>query len=298
MRTQGILPALLPALQIAGPYAWAGFAIEASAVLTNRTPVGTVRAPGVTEATFVRERMIDRVAVELGIDPAELRRRNLIGAAAMPFCSTSAPRLQPIVYESGDFPGFFERLLADAGYAELRAEQQLRDDDHERLGIGLSAFVEVGAVGPFESARVVFEEGRFGVYVGIASVGQGVGTVLAQIAAEELGVGIDQVVIHHHDTDDTPAGFGAFASRSTTMAGNAIALAARDLRARAAAVLDIDEPDLDLPGTARRAPAARADCRGDLREGASELLVRRRAGGGLGGRRARPRAGAALRGRL
>ncbi|MBV9003371.1 MAG: xanthine dehydrogenase family protein molybdopterin-binding subunit [Solirubrobacterales bacterium] len=246
VRSQGLLPALLPALQIAGPYAWEGFSIEASAVLTNRTPVGTYRAPGVTEATLVRERALDRVAAELGLDPVELRRRNLIAADRMPWVFDLGPQGEPIVYESGDFPGSFEALLAQAGYDDLRAEQRGRAPGGEAVGIGVSAFCEVSAVGPFEQARIALEDGRFAVYVGVGSVGQGVATVLGQIAAETLGVGLERVAIHHQDTADTPEGFGTFASRSTVLAGNAILLAGQDLRRKAAAALGIAEDTLDV----------------------------------------------------
>ena len=224
VRTQGILPALLPAMHLPGPYAWSAFEIESIGVLTNRTPVGTYRGPGATEATFIRERMLDVVARELGIDPIELRRRNLIPGDEMPFVYDFGPGAPPLVYETGDFRGFFERMLAECEYESLR---------RDGVGIGVSAFVEVGGVGPFEHAWIVPKDGVYCVRVGVASVGQGVDTALAQIAADELGVPLAEVSVEYHDTDDIPEGFGAFASRSTVLAGNAIALAARDLRDKA-----------------------------------------------------------------
>lgn len=227
VRTQGILPALLPAMHLPGPYAWEAFEIESIGVTTDRTPVGTYRGPGATEATFVRERMLDIVARQLEIDPIELRRRNLIPGDRMPFVYDFGPGAPPLVYETGDFPAFFERLLAESGQDRLSSEREAG------TGLGVAAFVEVGGVGPFEHAWIVPEHGRYVVRVGVASVGQGVETVLAQIAADELGVPLDQVVVAYHDTDDVPEGFGAFASRSTVLAGNAVALAARDLREKA-----------------------------------------------------------------
>lgn len=227
VRTQGILPALLPATHLPGPYAWKAFEIESTGVLTHRTPVGTYRGPGATEATFVRERMLDVVASELGLDPVELRRRNLIPGDAMPFVYDLGPDAPPIVYETGDFRGFFERLLEESGYASLRSKRP------DGVGIGVSAFVEVGGVGPFEHAWIVPADGLYCVRIGVASVGQGVDTAIAQIAADELGVPLEEVRVEYHDTDEVPEGFGAFASRSTVLAGNAVAVAARDLRSKA-----------------------------------------------------------------
>lgn len=245
VRTQGILPTLLPAIHVAGPYDWAGFEIRSNGVLTNRVPVGTVRAPGVTEATFVRERMIDRIAAELAMDPVELRLRNLIKPNQMPFVLDVGTD-EPIVYESGDFIDGFRKVLDRGGYKNLRTEQKLLSTERLRYGVGVSAFTEIGSVGPFEDARIDFHDGIFNVYVGVASVGQPVNTTLAQIAADELGVDMGFVAIHHHDTDNTPFGFGAFASRSTTMAGNAICTAARAMRRNASEFLRVDDDELDL----------------------------------------------------
>jgi carbon-monoxide dehydrogenase large subunit len=228
VRTQGILPTLLPASHLPGPYVWEAFELTAHAVLTNRTPVGTYRGPGMTEATFVRERMLDLLAREVALDPAELRRRNLIRADAMPFAYDLGPDAPPIAYETGDFAGSFERLLAESGYDELRGGAT------DGVGVGLAASVELGAIGPFEDASVeIAAGGRVTVRTGIGSLGQGIETALAQIAAEELGVAVESVEVRHHDTDDVASGFGSFASRSTVLAGNAVALACRALLERA-----------------------------------------------------------------
>jgi carbon-monoxide dehydrogenase large subunit len=230
VRTQGILPTLLPASHLPGPYVWEAFEITAHAVLTNRTPVGTYRGPGMTEATFVRERMLDLLARELDLDPVEIRRRNLIPAEAMPFTYDLGPAAPPIVYESGDFAGSFERLLEGSRYEELRR------DAGEGVGLGIAASVELGAIGPYEEASVEMDASRrVTVRAGVGSLGQGVETVLAQIAADELGVALDAVDVRLHDTDDVQSGFGSFASRSTVLAGNAVALACRALLARARA---------------------------------------------------------------
>jgi aerobic carbon-monoxide dehydrogenase large subunit len=225
VRTQGVLPAILPGSHMPGPYVWQAFAVTTHAVLTNRTPVGTYRGPGMTEATFVRERMLDLVAGELGIDPVDLRRRNLVPAGRMPFVYDLGPAAPPIVYGSGDYPAFFERLLVDARVEDLR---------REGVGVGVAATVELGGIGPFEEASVEARaDGTVVVRAGVASLGQGIETALAQIAADELGVPVERVLVHHHDTDDVESGFGSFASRSAVVAGNAVALAARELRGRA-----------------------------------------------------------------
>lgn len=236
IRTHGILVPLLLAGHLAGPYRWRGFEAEVSAVVTNKTPVGTYRAPGVTEATFARERMIDMVAAKLDLDAADIRRRNLIPSSAMPFTFDLGRDAMPLTYESGDYPAFLETLLSTVGYEGLRAQQRERRIRGEKVGIGLSAFVEAVGVGPFEQAVIEPQvDGSFSVQVGVGSVGQGLETVLAQIAADEIGVPLEKVTIAHHDTDILPEGFGTFASRSTMFAGNAIVAAASDLKANAVA---------------------------------------------------------------
>lgn len=256
VRSQGILPELLPALHLAGPYRWPAFEIASTGVLTNRTPVGTFRGPGMTEATLVRERMLDRLAAKLSLDPAELRRRNLIPAAALPFAFELHPDstpVAPIKYESGDFPAGLQELLDHADYAALRAEQRQRRARGERIGIGLSSYVEVGAIGPFEEARLTTDaDGAITIHVGVGSLGQGVETVLAQIAAEVLGVAPEDVAIDFRDTDGVPMGFGAFASRSTVLAGNAIAIAAQELLDQAAAELGTTAADVHIVDGAAR----------------------------------------------
>jgi aerobic carbon-monoxide dehydrogenase large subunit len=226
VRTQGVLPSILPGSHLPGPYVWQAFAVTSHAVLTNRTPVGTYRGPGMTEATFVRERIVDLVARDLGFDPVELRRRNLVPPERMPFVYDLGPEAPPLVYASGDFPASFQRLLDEAGVEELRGR--------EGVGVGVAATVELGGIGPFEEASVdARSDGTVVVRAGVASLGQGIETALAQIAADELGIDVARVVVHHHDTDDVASGFGSFASRSAVVAGNAVALAARELRASA-----------------------------------------------------------------
>jgi len=246
VRTQGLLPAILPGAHLPGPYVWHAFSVTSHAVLTNRTPVGTYRGPGMTEATFVRERMLDLVAAELGRDPIDLRRRNLVPADRMPFTYDLGPEAPPLVYGSGDFPGFFERMLDEAGLDDLKELRSAGRKSDERIGIGVAAMVELGGIGPFEEASLeACPDGTVVVRAGVASLGQGIETALAQIAADGLGVEVGRVVVHHHDTDDVESGFGSFASRSAVVAGNAVAVAARALRERAGETLGVDAAEVD-----------------------------------------------------
>ena len=222
-RTHGTL--LLPWIlqrHLAGPYRWRGFEIETMSVLTNKTPSGTYRGPSQYESAFFRERMVDRGARAVGLDPAVLRKRNLIGVDALPLRIEMGEGNAPVVYDGGDFAQVFDAVLGRADYARLRAQAQAARRSGELVGVGLSVHVEEGAFGRFEYARVVpVDKRRFVVYVGIASLGQGVRTALAQIAAERLQVPYDWIDVVHNDTDLVPQGFGAFGSRTTVVGGGA-----------------------------------------------------------------------------
>ena len=250
VRTQGLLPVILPMVHLPGPYRWKAFRMDLDAVLTNRTPVGTYRGPGMTEATFARERMIDVTAAELEIDPADLRRRNLIPKDAMPFCFTPGPgsgQVMPITYGGGDFVRGFDELLEAARYEMQDGRREAAPPDR-RAGVGIAAYVEFGSVGPFEEVDLVPRGRGVAVRCAVGSLGQGVETALAQIAAEMLGLPLEAVTVEFHDTAEIPAGFGAFASRSTVLAGNAIADAVEQVRAKAARVLSCHPDDIALRG--------------------------------------------------
>jgi carbon-monoxide dehydrogenase large subunit len=226
---------LLPNLMlnhIVGPYGWHAYRATASSVLSNKTGAGTYRGPGQYEPTFVRERMVDLVAAKLGMDRAELRRRNLVTPAQMPYDS-GVPDVdsgRPTLLVEGDYPRTFDAAVEGAGYESLMTEVEQRRARGEAVGVGVTAFLEMGNPGTFEQARVVAEPGgRFSCHVGVASVGQGVETVLAQVAADRLGVPIERVHVTYQDTDVIPEGQGAFSSRATVFGGNAIAGAVRTL---------------------------------------------------------------------
>jgi carbon-monoxide dehydrogenase large subunit len=210
------------------------------------------------EATFARERMLDKLARELGIDPAELRLRNLIRPEDFPYRLEFGDGLQPVVHESGDYPAQLAALLEHTGYPRLRAEAAADRDAGETVGVGIACCLNEGAYGPFEWARVVAEPGgTFTGYVGAASVGQGVQTALAQVVADRLGVDVERVRIRHHDTDAVPEGVGSWADRTTALGGSALSLAAEELRRNAlasgAAALGLPEAALEVAGDVVRA---------------------------------------------
>lgn len=238
-RTHG--SALLPRLMInhvVGPYRWRGFEVTTGSVLTNKTGAGTYRGPGQYEPNYVRERVVEMLAVKLGIDPAEMRRRNLIEPEHMPY-ELGVPAMDsgnPVVVSDGDYPATLKALLERLDLDGMRAEAERRRAAGELVGVGVTTFIEMGSPGSFEQARAVAEpDGTFTFHVGVASVGQGVETVLTQIAADRLGVGLERVRVTYQDTDVIPEGLGAFSSRATVFGGNAIIGAVRALHERATA---------------------------------------------------------------
>lgn len=262
VRTHGAIVPVATSSQLPGPYAWAGFEIEHELVLTNKTPAGTYRGPGGVEASFVRERLLDQLAARLRLSPLELRRKNLIRREQFPFRITYDEGHGPYTHDTGDYVHLWDELVARTGAAALEAAVAERRRGGELVGLGTASFAEVAVIGPWEQARIVPEaDGRIRVALGVSSVGQGVRTALGQIAADALGVPLEDVLIDYHSTDTTPFGFGAFASRVTTVGGNAVVAAIRDLheRAREAAAaqfgLDRSEPVVDGPVV--RAPDGR-----------------------------------------
>jgi CO/xanthine dehydrogenase Mo-binding subunit len=196
------------------------------------------------------ERAVDRLAGELHLDPAEVRGRNLIGAAELPYDTGLLYRDgQPVAYDSGDYPATLARALDGAGYAAFRAEQARLRGQGVYRGIGLAAYVEGTGVGPYEGATVrVDASGGIVVATGACSQGQGHETTFAQIAADALGVPLDAVTVIGGDTAAIPFGIGTFASRSAVTAGTAVAAAAGRVRekllAAAAALLEARADDL------------------------------------------------------
>lgn len=238
VRPHGNLLLALTILNLGGPYRWPVFDLSSTGVILNKTPAGTYRGPGQFEASFIRERLLDMLAQRTGRDPAELRRMNFVTPEDMPY-NAGVPDIdsgEDTIYEGSDYPEVFDRCLESADYPALVAEAQSRRAQGELVGVGMSAFVEIGSPGSGESVRIVAEQdGRFIVYVGAANVGQGMQTVLTQIAADGLGVDLDRVEISYRDTNDVPEGMGAFSSRVTTFTGNAVLGAVAQLKEHARA---------------------------------------------------------------
>jgi len=199
--------------------------ISVTGALTTTTPVAAYRGAGRPEATFVMERLIDTAARALGLDPAEIRRRNFVRADAFPFRTATGQ-----VYDSGDYHLALDRALAAADYEGLRRAQAERRARGEIVGIGLTSYVEPCALG-WESGSIKVERsGRVTAITGSSAHGQGHETTFAQIVADHLGVTPDQVEVIHGDTRSGPEGFGTFGSRSVALGGSALARVAGELR--------------------------------------------------------------------
>src|SRR5262249_31690659 len=202
LRTHGVWVPALTAAYLTGPYRVPNYRCHVSCVMTNKTPTGTVRGPGFYEGSVVRERMLDVLAARLGLDPAEIRRRNLHGPddAAFTVNTVSGAVIGREADFSGeDFGAMFEEALKVGDYEERRAwcrEQNRRSRDR-KFGVGLAAVVETSGVGPFETAKAALTvDGTIVLASGAASVGQGLPTTLAQVCAEVLDVAPEEIAVH------------------------------------------------------------------------------------------------------
>ena len=258
VRPNGMTPVRNVAQFLPGPYRVANLTLEARGILSNKTPAGTYRGPGRFEGCFFCERLIDIAAQDLGLDRAEMRRRNLLTDRDMPYA------LAPVepndgfgqtACDSGDYRTTFDRCLEEFGWEKKQAlAGKLIDGAYH--GIAIGCFIEGGASGPRESAKVALEDdGVVSVYVGSSAIGQGIETVMAQIAADALELPIDRIRVLHGSTNLLREGFGSYGSRATVMGGSAIVLAAKEmlsaLRAAAAARLAVLADELVISaGTA------------------------------------------------
>ncbi len=232
VRTAGATPARNISQVLSGPYDIPNIRIEVSPVVTNKTPVGTYRGPGRYEADFFRERLIDLVADDLGIDRVELRRRNLIAESAQPYrLATVEPLHVETETDSGDYTATLDRCLKEFGWAD-RIARQGRLIDGRYHGCAVGCYIEGGASGPRENARLALQaDGRVAVFVGSSGIGQGVETVFAQIAADALDLPMDGIAgVFHGSTDYLAEGFGSYSSRSVVMGGSAVIDAAGKLK--------------------------------------------------------------------
>ncbi len=253
VRPNGTTPVRNVAQFLAGPYRVPHLKLQAHAMVSNKTPMGTFRGPGRFEGAFFCERLLDLAARDLSVDRLEMRRRNLLTASEMPY------RIAPIIpddglgktqCDSGDYTRTFDRCIAEFGWADkVRLNGRLVDGRYH--GVGVACFIEGGGSGPREHARMAVEaNGMVAVYVGSSAVGQGIETIMAQIAADALRVPLSRVKVLHASTTYLRDGVGSFGSRATVMGGSAIVDAANKLvaalRAAAAARLKVPPHDLAL----------------------------------------------------
>lgn len=239
------IPGAFTAVVISGPYRIPTIAFENRGVFTNTGMVDAYRGAGRPEACYILERTMDRVAAELGLDPAEVRRRNYIPPEVYPYTTASG-----VTYDSANHRAALERALQRVRYDELRKEQQALRREGRLIGVGLSSYVEICGVGPskglagaggggqgWESANVrVHPSGKVTVFTGVSPHGQSNETTYAQLVADGLGVGPDDVDVVHGDTGAIQLGTGTFGSRSAAVGGTAVHLAIEKVRDKARAI--------------------------------------------------------------
>jgi carbon-monoxide dehydrogenase large subunit len=250
--TWGIVLPYNTVAHLIGPHRIRNMHVDVEAVVTPKTPNAPYRGAGRPETVFAMDRAVDRLARELGMDPAELRRRNYIRAEEMPYDFGMPYRDgNRLVYDSGDFPATLAAALDAAGYAEFRREQPRLRAEGVHRGIGISGYVEGTAIGPYEGVTVKLDlTGRAVVATGAVNSGQGHETTFAQVAADALGIPIDWVTVIGGDTGAVPFGVGTFASRSAVTAGSSIVDACRQVKDKligaAATLLEASAADVEI----------------------------------------------------
>jgi len=253
-RTHGIIVPELTLAMLPGPYRVPAYAGRARAVLTNKTPCGTYRAPGRFEGTTVREQLIDLAADQLGIDRVELRRRNLLRSDELPHRRPVNTLGTDVVLDAGDYGGLLDKALARVRELGWQRKVDSAREAGRTLGLGVAMFLEKSGLGPHETADVeMTRSGRVRVHSGGTSLGQGIETALAQVVADVILVDLDRVDVVNGDTLLQPFGTGSWASRSTVLAGNAVQGAGREVAARmvelTSRMLEVSPDDLELvPG--------------------------------------------------
>ena len=255
---QGINCAYNSSTSVTGPYIVPAYALDVLVLQTNKVPTIPVRGAGYPQACFTMERLIDRVARELGLDRAEVRRRNLVPASSMPYEKPLKNRAgAPIVLDSGDYALCQQKVLEAIDYASFAARQSAARAQGRHIGIGIAHGVKGTGRGPFESGTVrISPSGHVSVYSGALAMGQGIHTALAQLCAAELGIRPDEIEVITGDTAYVSLGLGGFASRQLVTAGSSVQLAARKVREKALKVaaqeLEAAEADLELADGAVR----------------------------------------------
>jgi carbon-monoxide dehydrogenase large subunit len=222
IRTNGGVVPAKAAQFLPGPYRIRDIALTVEAFVTSKTPVGTLRAPGRFEANFFRERLLDIVAADLGLDPMDFRRKNLIKEAELPFQTGKLVPYEPETeFDTGDYHVTFERAAAEIGWDKNKADQG-KPIDGRYHGLAVVPFVESGGSGKENSRLVIEGDGSVSVYVGSSVLGQGLETTLAQVAADTLRLPFEKIKILHGSTTYLKEGFGTFASRSMVVGGCAV----------------------------------------------------------------------------
>src|SRR5439155_22882496 len=225
----GLIIAINTAAQLPGPYRLDNYRYDFQAIYTNTVPTSPYRGAGRPHGVFVMERVIELVSRELGLDSVDVRRRNFLQPSDLPYdVGVTYQDGGPTVYDSGDYGRAFDVLLKRLDYERVRKEQAEARSDGRKVGVGIGCYVEGTGIGPYEGAAVAFQpDGSVTVATGLSSQGQGHETMLAQIAADELGTPVDAVHVVTGDTRAIGYGVGTFASRSAVVAGNAVLLASR-----------------------------------------------------------------------
>src|SRR5215210_4548728 len=251
VRTHGVIVADLTLAMLPGPYRVPAYEGTAHVALTNKTPCGTYRGPGRYEATFAREHLLDAAAAQLGVDRLELRRINLLDSTEMPHTRPLSTLGTNVVLDAGDYGGLLDKALRHSGFEDWEKEARELRTRGRLVGTGIGYFLEKSGLGPYEEGTVeVDPTGSVRVLTGGASLGQGIETVLAQIAADQLSVSPEEIEVVHTDTDLLPDGVGSWASRSTVVGGSAVMLAAKATAEKAlrvaAEMLEASTEDLRL----------------------------------------------------
>jgi aerobic carbon-monoxide dehydrogenase large subunit len=251
VRTHAVRVAMMVSGILPGPYRIPAYRSVGHFRLTNKTPAATYRAPGRYETTFVRERLVEAIAHRLGLDSIEVRRRNTIAAAEMPFFRPLEVLGEEVEHDTGDYIGLLDKVLARASWDSLQADLKRRRQNGELVGAGIAMFVEKSGLGPSDGVSIAVDtSGMVEVVTGGASIGQGFETVVAQVAAEMIGVDYRHVRVIHGQTDRIEFGLGAHASRATVMTASATRVAALKLRDKAldmaAQLMQAAPADLDI----------------------------------------------------
>ena len=248
----GIIVPIITSTQLLGPYKPRSYRVEFWSMYTNTVLVTPYRGAGRPQGCFAMERTMDAIAAQLGIDRAEVRSRNFILPQEMPYDhGLMFQDGRPLKYDSGDFPASLAKLKALVGWDDFAAYREQAAAEGRRVGLGIGCYVEGTGVGPYEGGHIQVEtSGRVNVATGLTTQGQGHQTILAQIVADELGVPLDDVHVTTGDTRRMAYAVGTFASRGAVMSGNAVALAARVVRAKAlriaAEALEVSADDLEI----------------------------------------------------